>query len=438
MENLAVVLPVYVALLIILIFSGMPVAFALGLMGVGTVYLLMGPPMAPAIGEVTWAALNSFVLSAIPLFIIMGFLLFESGLSKRIYDSVLPLLDRLLPGGLLHTNIVVGAVFAACSGSGLAACATIGSVALPEMESRGYQRNISAGSVAAGGTLGPLIPPSIIMIVYGAMTQQSIGKLFIAGIIPGIILASAYMIYIAIRVRLQPHLITGEQRAKTKHPWVSCLFSLLGIWPALILIIVVLGSIYTGVATPTEAAAMGCVVVLILTAAYRILSWSTVKRAIAATVRTTSMILVIYLSANLMNIYLSNSGTTAAIATFVSNIPAPPVVSFLGIVAMYLVLGMLMDSFALMIMTLPITFPIVLALGFDPIWYGVIMVMFLECGGLTPPIGLSLFILHGLRPEYPFMEIVKGCFPFFLVLLLVIFVMLGFPELALFLPHTMM
>jgi len=434
MENLGLTVAIYLACLLALIFSGAPIAFALGLMAVGSIWLGFGSSLMPALGMLTWDSLASFVLVAIPLFIFMGFILFESGMSTRIYAGIFPLLDRLIPGGLLHTNIVVGAVFAACSGSSVASTATIGSVALPEMEKRGYSIRIAAGSVAAGGTLGVLIPPSIVMIIYGAMTRTSISKLFIGGIAPGIILTLAYMLYIYLRVRMRPELVRSEEQVD-RLPWGQCILEVLKIWPTLILIMGVLGSIYLGIGTPSEAAAIGCSLAIILTACYGRLSWPVVVKSLQGAVKTTSMLLFIYLGANLMGIYLSNSGVTISIAKWVTGLALPPLATFCGIGVMYLILGMVMDGLAAIVITLPITFPIVAKLGFDPVWFGVVLTMFGECSLLTPPVGMNLFILQGLRPDYPFTNIIRGSFPFFLVLLAVIVLMIAFPDIILFLPR---
>lgn len=436
MDNLWVTLAIYVTVLLILIFSGMPIAFALGLLAMGSLYLGYKPALVPALARVSWDSMNNFVLIAIPLFIFMGYLLFESGLSKRIYGAISPLLDRLLPGGLLHTNIVSGAVFAACCGSSIASTAAIGSVALPEMESRGYERSIAAGSVVAGGTLGVLIPPSVVLVVYGAMTETSVGKLFIGGVIPGIILSLMYMAYIAVRIKVQPHLV-GRMAEVQKLPLKTCLLSALRVWPVLLLIIGVLGSIYAGLATPSEAAGIGSALVLILATAYRLVTWDFLKKAVTGALQTTSMILLIYMAANLMGVYLSNSGITREIGNRVAGLGTSPLVIFMGIFLMYIILGMLMDGLAMIVTTLPITFPVVMALGYDPIWYGIILVMLGECALLSPPVGMGLFILQGLRPEYPFIQIVKGCLPFFFVILVAIAIMMTFPELVTFLPKAM-
>ena len=431
--DLLITVSAYVAILIFLIFFGLPIVFALGIVSVGSLYFA-NPALILALGQLTWDGLTSFVLGAIPMFIFMGYLLFESGLSKRIYDGIYPLLDRLLPGGLLHSNIVVGAAFAACSGSSLASCATIGTVALPEMEKRGYDRSIAAGSVAAGGTLGILIPPSLSLIVFGAMTDQSIGQLFLGGVIPGILLTAAYMIYIAIRVRLSPHLVSDGVKVE-KASWSACFAALGQTWTVVVLFVGVMGSIYAGIATPTESAAIGCVLTFVIAISYRLLSREVLARALAGSVKTTSMVMCIFWAAKLMGIYLTYDQITAQLSAMVLDLGLSPYLNLLVLVVFYLVLGMLMDGLAAMVMTLPLTFPIVMSLGFDPIWYGVLLTMLIEAGLLTPPVGMNLFILQGLRPDYPFGVLVRGAMPFFLVLLLVIAVIVVFPDLVTYLPR---
>ncbi len=431
--DLLITVSAYVAILIFLIFFGLPIVFALGIVSVGSLYFA-NPALILALGQLTWDGLTSFVLGAIPMFIFMGYLLFESGLSKRIYDGIYPLLDRLLPGGLLHSNIVVGAAFAACSGSSLASCATIGTVALPEMEKRGYDRSIAAGSVAAGGTLGILIPPSLSLIVFGAMTDQSIGQLFLGGVIPGILLTAAYMIYIAVRVRLSPDLVSDGAKVE-KASWSACFAALGQTWTVVVLFVGVMGSIYAGIATPTESAAIGCVLTFVIAISYRLLSREVLARALAGSVKTTSMVMCIFWAAKLMGIYLTYDQITAQLSAMVLDLGLSPYLNLLVLIVFYLVLGMLMDGLAAMVMTLPLTFPIVMSLGFDPIWYGVLLTMLIEAGLLTPPVGMNLFILQGLRPDYPFGVLVRGAMPFFLVLLLVIAVIVVFPDLVTYLPR---
>jgi C4-dicarboxylate transporter, DctM subunit len=429
---------VYVAALVLLIFSGMPIAFGLGILAVGSLFLTFGTDMAMSLAFIAWGSLANFIIVSIPLFVFMGYLLFETGLSKLIYAGIYPLLDRMLPGGLLHSNIVIGAAFAACSGSSLASCATIGSVALPEMEMRGYDRKVAVGSVAAGSTLGILIPPSITLIIFGIMTEVSIGKLFLGGIIPGLVLVAAYMTYIALRIKIDPNLIRKESEAARKPTWGEAIASLIKIWPVIILIMGVLGSIYTGIATPTEAAAIGCALVLLLAVMHGLMNWAAIERAIKKTIGTSSMILLVYLSGKLMQIYLSNAGIIRDLSTSVIEMGLPALATMAGVLIMYLILGMLMDGLSMTVMTLPITFPIVMALGFDPVWFGVIQTMLIEVGLLTPPVGVNLFVLQGLRPDLPFNEIVRGCAPFFFVLLAVIVLMVIFPQLITFLPAILM
>ena len=434
--DVSLILTIYFGVLLLLIFAGVQIAFALGAVAIGSLYLGFGPQLAPALGRVTWDGLTTFVLSAIPLFVFMGTLLFETGLARRVYGGIHPVLDRMLPGSLLHSNIVGGAILAACSGSSMACCATLGAMAMPEMERRGYDQGIAAGSVAAGGTLGILIPPSVVLIVYGAMTQQSVGQLFLGGIIPGILLSLAYMLYIGVRVHLQPRLAATREAGVARPSWAHALRSLLNIWPILILIFGVLGSIYAGVATPTEAAGLGCAIVVVLGLVYRQLTWSTFTRAVAGAVRTSSMLLTIFLGAKLMGIYLANAGIPTQLARTVAALDLSPTVIFLFVVAFYLLLGMVMDSLAAIVMTLPVTFPLVTSVGFDPIWYGVTLTMLAEAGLLSPPVGMNLFVLQGLRPNYRFATIVSGAFPFFLIVVGMILLMMVFPELITYLPRA--
>lgn len=428
---------IWLAGLLLLLLSGMPVIFALGVTAVASLYIGLDARMAGAIGMVTWTGQADFVMAAMPLFIFMSYVITESGMSSTMYSGIEPLLDRLLPGGLLHTNIAFGAVFAACSGSSIAASSTIGKISLPEMEKRGYERNIAAGSIAAGGTLGILIPPSIMMVLYGLLTNESIGRLFIGGIIPGLILTGGYMTYIGIRVKLQPHLVSSEQNLKTKHSWRFSLLSMLKVWPAIIFVIGVMGSLYTGFATPTEAAAVGTVIALILTAFQRLLSWQALRRAVSGALVTSCMVLALVFAGKLMSIYLSNSGITRDVAAYVVGLNLSPALLISLVIMLYLFLGAIMDTMTMMVLTLPLIFPIVMAAGFDAIWFGIIMTMLSEAGMMTPPFGMNLFILQGYRPQHPFMELVKGCFWFFLVILGVIILLTFLPNLVTFLPERM-
>jgi tripartite ATP-independent transporter DctM subunit len=330
--------------------------------------------------------------------------------------------------------VVAGAVFAAASGSSLASTATIGTLALPEMKERDYDSVISKGSVLAGGVLGILIPPSITFIVYGIMIHQSIGRLFVAGIIPGIILTLLFMIYIGIRVAFQPQL---APKAKEAIPLKTALFRLQQIWPILILVIIVLGSIYAGIATPTEAAAMGAFGGVILVAIYRTLNWNMLKKSALGAVRTTSMVVLIFTAAKLMGVLLTNQGIFQMMMEWVISLQLSPYLIFTAIMIIYLILGMFMSGLAAIVITLPIVYPIVVSLGFDPIWFGVVVVLQNEVGLMTPPVGSSLYVLHGLNPKEPFSEIARSALPFVGIVLIMLFILVLFPGLATWLPNIM-
>ncbi len=411
----------------------MRIFLALMVTGIITIVLWMGWDQSRILAFVTWASLKSYGLAAVPMFVFMGELIFRGGLSRRVYAGIAPLMDRL-PGGIMHSNIAAGAVFAAASGSSLASTATIGTLALPEMDARGYSRQIAKGSILAGGALGILIPPSITFIIYGIMVEQSIGRLFIAGVIPGIMLATLFMLYIGIRLTIQPHL---APKAKETMPLGKSLLQLLNIWPILVLVVIVLGSIYGGIATPTEAAAMGCLGGFILIAVYRKFSWKVVREAGQGAVRTCSMTLLIFASAKLMGALLTNQGVFQKMMHWVVALPVDAYVIFTVIMIMYLILGMFMSGLAAIVITLPIVFPVIMAYGFDPIWFGVVIVLQNECGLLTPPVGTSLYVLHGLRPHEPFSEVAIGAIPFVGVILVMLLILVFFPQLALWLPGLM-
>jgi len=426
---------IFIVVMIILMFIGIPIVFALGLITVGGLVVTFGPYMLPGIALVGFESLSDIIVGAIPMFVFMGYLMFESKLSDKIYTAIAPFLERILPGGLLHTNIVIGALFASVCGSSVASCASIGALAIPEMEKRGYPRFLAAGTVSAGATLGVLIPPSVMFIIYGLMTGESIGKLLIAGIIPGIMLTVSYMAYIAARIKISPEMVTGVERVIK--PWGATLKGAVGIWPIPVLIIGIMGSIYLGIATPTEAAAIGCVVAMIIAATYKNLKRSVLWRTAEQTVLTSSMILLIMASGKLVGLYLGSTGVTAQLAENVVSMTVPPYVVLIGVMVMYVILGMLVDGVTMMVITLPIVVPIMTGIGYDPLWFGVVVVMLSEAALITPPVGMNLFIIRALRPNYPFTKIVQGCMPFFWVLLANIILIILFPKLSMLLPSMM-
>jgi tripartite ATP-independent transporter DctM subunit len=431
--DLNLVVAIYTLLLLLLLASGMWVACVMGVLGVAMLYVFVGAKFAALIAQFTWNTLNEFAYVALPLFIFLGYLLMEGGLANRIYSGLKPVLDHF-PGGLLHTNIVAGALFASASGSSIASAATIGTMALPEMERRGYSRGISAGSVAAGGVLAPLIPPSILMIVYAIMVDESIGRLFLAGIVPGILLTLAFIIYIAVRVRMKPQYV-GKTEVL---PWRQSLLATGSIWPILVLIAVVLGTIYAGIASPTEAAAMGCIAALVMVALYRNLKLDVLRRSLIGTIKLTSMVMFIVKGGKIMTISLAHLGVGSYIAEVIAESGLPPMVIIGGIYLLYILLGMIMDGISMLVLTLPTLYPVVIGLGFDSVWYGIAMTMLGEMALLTPPVALNLYVIHGLQPDRSFGEIARGAVPFAVITLVILILITILPQLVLFLPNSIL
>ena len=426
------VMIIALAILLVGLASGMRIFVALALTGIIVIWVTIGLKQEILIGFSTWRTFNSYALAAIPMFVFMGELIFRSGVSGKAYNALSPTLDHL-PGGLLHSNVVAGTVFAACSGSSVASAATIGRLALPEMEARGYSKGLAMGSIASGGSLGNLIPPSIHFIIYGIMTRQSIGKLFIAGIIPGIMMAVLYMTYIAIRVRIRPQMAPKGKAI----PWKNSFMKLLGVWPIFVLAIVVLGSIYGGIATPTEAAGAGVLGAIIIGLGYRSLSWQTLKESTLGALRTTGFTILILLGAQILGVLLTNIGALSEMTRWVVSLPLSPLAILVAILLMYIILGCFMSGLPVVVVTLPMTFPVIMSLGYNPIWFGVVIELLIEAGLLTPPVGVNLYVLRGLRPKYPFGEIVRGMIPFFLLICLGIIIITVFPALATWLPSIM-
>jgi len=421
---------IIIGLVFLFLLSGTSVAVSLALAGVIAAFVFVGK--MGALGYVSWHICTSFILVAIPLFIFMGQLLLHSKLSERLYEGSAALLGRF-PGGLLHANIASCAIFAAISGSSVATAATIGTVAIPEMEKRGYESKIVLGSLAAGGTLGILIPPSIDFIIYGAICGVSVGKLFIAGVFPGIMLASLFMGYIIARVITRPQLAPTFEKIPLK-PRVLRIISM---WPIGIIMFVVLGGIYLGVTTPTEAAAVGAVMALVFTLAYRELNWQVLKESLRGTIKITSMIMFLIVGARLLSATLSMLRVPDNTIVWVASLNVSPLVIMLFIYLFYTILGCLMDGISIIVVTLPIIFPIIVALGFDPIWFGVAVVILLEMGMITPPVGLNVYVIHGLRPDRPMSEVFIGIIPFFLMMVVCLAIITAVPEIATWLPATM-
>ena len=376
---------------------------------------------------------STYMMSVIPLYMLMGELAFLSGLSQDAYRTVNKWLGHL-PGGLAMATIGACAAFAAVQGSSTAGAVIMVSIAYPEMKSRKYANSMALGCIAAGGTMGILIPPSAAFVLYGIITEQSIGKLFTAGIIPGILLTLLFWLLIFIWCKRNPAL--GPPGPAVG--WRDRLISLKDLWAVVVLFGLVMGGIYFGIFNATEAAAVGVVAAFFISLIRRRLSKEGLKRSILNTLRTTGMIFVMVIGAMLFNYLLSLSGLTNALADFCMKLPVPPVGIVIAIVLLYAILGALMDDWAMMLIVVPAVLPTVLALGFDPIWFGVITVIMMEMGMILPPVGFNVFVMAGMVKEVPMTEIYSGIWPFALAMAILVGFIIVFPDLALYLPRVMM
>ena len=389
-------------------------------------------PMTGAAGHLMWSHSTDFILIAAPMFIMMGELMHRAGVSERLFTALAPWFVRV-PGQLIHTNIASSAVFAATSGSSLATAATIGTVAVPNMDKGGYNRPLFLGSIAAGGTLGILIPPSINMIVYSVLSHTSVVDLYAAGFIPGFLLAVLFSSIVLIAVLIRPSLVKGETTDGSL--WPARIAGLPHLLPPLGLFVVVVGSIYMGLATPTEAAALGLIATLGLVAANGQLKVEVLLRAFEGTVRTTCMIMLIVLAAFFLNLVMVSIGLVELITDGFLGLPWPPLAVLLAIIAFYLVLGCFMETISMMIATTPIVVPIVVGLGYDPVWWGIVFVILIEAALITPPVGLNLYIVQAVRKSGSISDLFVGALPFLFAMLVMIFLLIAFPGLALWLPE---
>jgi C4-dicarboxylate transporter DctM subunit len=411
---------------------GIPIAVAMAAVGIVGGIAAYGLPFMDSIAPVVWGVHNENLLTSIPLFVLLGELLLRSGIADRMYVALSAWLGRL-PGGLLHTNIGSCALFAATSGSSVATAATVGTVALPSLQKRGYPMRASLGSLAAGGTLGILIPPSVNMIVYGSLTNNSIGKLFIAGIIPGLLLTACFMLYIAVS-----SLVSGNAMREAPVPWADKLRSLVHLVPPLVVFGIVMGSLYFGIATTTESAALGVVAALAFVFHSGKMSRQLMLTCFISTARVSGMILLIITAAFILNLAISLTGVAEAMTKWVAGLGLSARGLILALMVFYLVLGMFMDVLSMQVATIPITYPIAVALGVDPIWFGIFIVLMCELGLITPPVGMNLFVVHGIRPDKGGIEdAIWGALPYALIMIAFTLLMLAVPELATWLPAHM-
>lgn len=421
------------SLLTITAASGAALGAALGLTGLFILQFFVGNATSLALDAV-WNTFNSFTLSAIPLFIILGEVLLRSGLSERVYTAVTPAFARV-PGGLLHTNIAVCTIFGAVSGSSLSTAAAIGSVAYPEMRSRGYNKGMIVGSLAGGGTLGLLIPPSLSFLIFGALTETSIGRLFIAGIIPGLMVALMFMVYILIRCLRDPSLYPRE---RIKISTLQIITNALRVWPILMLIFAIMGSITLGWATPTEAAAVGVAVATLIAFIWGDFTFSKLLESFYRSVQLYAAIGLVIVGATILAQSVAILGVPQDILESATASGLGKYGIFMVIILAYLLLGCIFDGLSLMIMTLPIVFPLLTGLGFDPIWLGVVVTIMIEIGQVTPPVGLNLSVLSSLtKNEVSLGQAALATIPYWLIFLLALAILTVFPQIALLLPNAL-
>lgn len=383
-------------------------------------------------GMVPYSTGSAYTFSVIPLFVLMGQFAFHSGMSHDIYRSVYRWLGHL-PGGLAMATIMGCAGFAAICGSSLATAATMGTVSLPEMKKYNYNESLATGSIAAGGTLGILIPPSIGFVIYGILTEESIGKLLLAGILPGLLLTGLYMLSIYLVCRFKPGMASPGPRAT----WKEKFLSLTGTWSMLLLFMLVMGGIYLGAFTPTEAAGVGASGALLIALVKGKMNLSVIHKALLESMRTTAMIFLILIGADIFTLFLGITKLPMQLADFIGGLALPKYVILGAILFLYVILGCVLDGIAMIVLTIPILFPVVESLGFDVIWFGVLMVIVLEMGLITPPVGLNVFVIKGVAPDVPLAKIFRGVLPFLGASVLAIIVIMIFPQIALFIPTQM-
>jgi tripartite ATP-independent transporter DctM subunit len=410
----------------------MHIAFAFALVGGIGVCLIKGPgPALSLIGSepYTWASNGS--LLAVPLFILMGQFVYQSGISTELYESAHKWVGRL-PGGLAMATTLSSTAFGACCGISMAGCATFGTIAFPEMEKYKYNRRLSTGCIAAGGSLSSLIPPSAPFIIYGVFTETNIGKLFIAGIFPGLLLAVLYLAVILVMCKRNTRL--GPPGPS--YPWREMLVSLRGVLGVVILFVLVIGGLFTGVFTPSEAGAMGAFGAFIIALVKRRLTISSLIAALRESIKTTCFIITIAIGAMIFAKFLAVGGFSAMFGDWITGIPLPADVIMIIILLMYIPLGMVIDVLAMILLTLPIVFPVVVSLGFDPIWFGIMLTLLGEMGLITPPVGMNAYVVQGVT-KVPLEEVFRGIAPFFLIMLMCLILVYIFPQITLFLPGAM-
>ncbi|MEM1048938.1 MAG: TRAP transporter large permease [Pseudomonadota bacterium] len=416
-------------ILLALVAFAVPIAASLGWLGLILQFLDSPMPLHRALGDMVWQTGTDFLLVAIPMFVLLGEILLRAGITEKMYEGIVKWLGWL-PGGLMHSNVGSSALFAATSGSSVATAATIGTVAIPQIERRGYNEPLFLGTIAAGGTLGILIPPSINLILYGLLTDTSVPELYLAGFIPGFLLALLFMVTVVILCVLRK----GWGGEPVVAGWSERLRALPSLIPPIGIFLVVVGSIYAGLATPTEAASLGVVAAMILAAFNGKLTIDMLRRSVEGTMRTTSMIMLIILAAVFLNFVLSVIGLTQALADFVTGLGLTKFQTMLMIVAILIFLGCFMETLSMLLITAPLITPIVVGLGYDPVWFGILLMVLLETALITPPIGINLYVVQAVRGRGEMLDVMKGALPFVVTMFAMVALLLAFPQLALWLP----
>jgi C4-dicarboxylate transporter DctM subunit len=418
-------------LLIGFLFLGLHVAVAMFLVALLGAALYLGPPLVAAFGTQLWGAMEDYVLLSIPLYILLGEILVRSGSTDRLYRSLADWLN-FLPGGLLHTNIGASAVFSAVSGSSVATAATISTVALPSFRKRRYDTRLVLGSIAAGASLGNLIPPGIALIVYGAMTNTSVGQLYAAAVVPGIVMTVLFMGTIILIALVRPDLVRQKEVAD---PLRERLKRLVDLMPPFVIFGIIMGSIYTGWATVTESAALAVVVALPIAAFYGRLSIRMLHDCFIATANLTAMSMLILAVAFYLNFVMGLLGVTPALGAFATSIGASPLELIIALTIFYLLLGIFFETLPMLVGTVPIVFPVIVAAGIDPVWFGVFIVLMCEISLISPPVGMTLYVIQAVRREGTIAEVFQGTVPFFIAMVVMTVLLIAFPEMALWLPR---
>ena len=418
--------------LLALLSLSIPVGIVLFLLGIGIDQFFSPFPLLRGLGQMVWSASDSATLIAIPFFVLLGEILVRSGIATRTYAA----LDRWfswLPGGLIHANVATATMFSATSGSSVATAATVATVAMPQAEKLGYDQRLFSGAIAAGGTLGIMIPPSINLIVYGFLTQTSIPQLFLAGLVPGLLLAVGFILVTAALCAVWPAL-GGPRRVFPLGEMVRALAELL---PIIALFTIIIGTIYRGWATPTEAAAVGVAGALLIAALTSGITLAMIRDSLLGTVKITAMIMLVVIGASFLNFTLAAAGLGRELQDFLGSLGLTPFATLLVIVGIYIVLGFFIETLSLMVVTIPIVVPLVLELGYDPIWFGILMIVLIEMALITPPVGLNLYVVQGARSSGPMTDIMVGTIPYVLTMLAMVAALIALPDLALFLPNLL-